>query len=140
LVKHGIEWRNSKTILGGKSRDPGYELKKRIEELRYNTTPADSVLLYQDEKGPIAAKRHTVVHHMVFDTSQDRKSTKDKMYSKCICGVYDHTNDQMYTHFYKNKTGDQFLDFIKRIDRKYDSSSIKQIFLVLDSASIHRSK
>ncbi len=27
LVKHGIEWRNSKTILG-KSRDPEYELKK----------------------------------------------------------------------------------------------------------------
>jgi len=45
----------------------------------------------------------------------------------------------MYTHSYKNKTGDQFLDFIKRIDRKYDSS-VKQIFLVLDNASIHRSK
>jgi transposase len=28
LVKHGIEWRNSKTVLG-KSRDPEYELKKR---------------------------------------------------------------------------------------------------------------
>lgn len=28
LVKYGIEWRNSKTILG-KSRDPEYELKKR---------------------------------------------------------------------------------------------------------------
>ncbi len=39
----------------------------------------------------------------------------------------------------KNKTGNQFLDFIKRVDRKYDSS-VKQIFLVLDNASIHRSK
>lgn len=28
LVKHGIEWRNSMTVLG-KSRDPDYELKKR---------------------------------------------------------------------------------------------------------------
>ena len=27
LIKHGIEWRNSKTVLG-KSRDPEYELKK----------------------------------------------------------------------------------------------------------------
>ena len=54
-------------------------------------------------------------------------------------GIYDHTNDQMYTHSYKNKTRDQFLDFIKRVDRKYDSS-VKQIFLVLDNASIHRSK
>ena len=31
--------------------------KKRIEELRYNP-PQDSVLLYQDEKGPIAAKTY----------------------------------------------------------------------------------
>ncbi|MDR4510500.1 MAG: helix-turn-helix domain-containing protein [Nitrososphaeraceae archaeon] len=29
LVKHGIEWRNSKMILG-KSRDPEYELKKIV--------------------------------------------------------------------------------------------------------------
>ena len=57
LVKYGIEWRNSKTVLG-KSRDPEYELKKkRIEELRYNP-PQDSVLLYQDEKGPIVAKTY----------------------------------------------------------------------------------
>jgi hypothetical protein len=27
LIRHGIEWRNSKTMLG-KSRDPEYELKK----------------------------------------------------------------------------------------------------------------
>lgn len=46
----------------------------------------------------------------------------------------------MYTHSYKYKTGKQFLDFIKRVDKKYDSSSVKQIFLVLDNASIHRSK
>ena len=41
---------------------------------------------------------------------------------------------------YKYKTGKQFLDFIKRVDKKYDSSSVKQIFLVLDNTSIHRSK
>ena len=45
----------------------------------------------------------------------------------------------MYTHSYRNKTGKQFLDFIKRIDRKYNLE-IKQIFLVLDNISIHRSK
>ena len=53
-------------------------------------------------------------------------------------GVYDHTNNQMWTHGYKKKTGEQFLDFIKRVDQKYDYS-IKQIFLVLDNVSIHRS-
>lgn len=44
----------------------------------------------------------------------------------------------MWTHSYKKKTGKQFLDFIKRVDQKYDYS-IKQIFLVLDNVSIHRS-
>ncbi len=41
----------------------------------------------------------------------------------------------MWTHPYKKKTGKQFLDFINRIDQKYDFS-VKQIFLVLDNISI----
>ena len=53
-------------------------------------------------------------------------------------GVYDYTNDQMWTHGYKKKTGKQFLDFIKRVDQKYDDN-IRQIFLVLDNISIHKS-
>ena len=44
----------------------------------------------------------------------------------------------MWTHGYRKKTGKQFLDFIDRIDKKYDSS-VKQIFLVLDNVSIHKS-
>jgi len=55
-----------------------------------------------------------------------------------VFGVYDYTNNQMRTHGYKQKTGKQFLDFIKRVDQKYDDS-IKQIFLVLDNVSIHKS-
>ena len=53
-------------------------------------------------------------------------------------GIYDHTNNQMRTHAYKQKTGKQFLDFIKRVDQKYDSN-VKQIFLILDNVSIHKS-
>ena len=45
----------------------------------------------------------------------------------------------MFTHCYKTKTSDQFIQFIKRVDSRYDSS-IKTIFVVLDNASIHRSK
>ena len=55
-----------------------------------------------------------------------------------VFGVYDYTNNQIWTHSYKKKTGKQFLDFIKRVDQKYDDS-IKQIFLVLDNVSIHKS-
>ena len=44
----------------------------------------------------------------------------------------------MWTHGYRKKTGKQFLDFIDRIDKKY-GSSVKQIFLVLDNISIHKS-
>ena len=38
----------------------------------------------------------------------------------------------------ERRTGKQFLDFIERVDQKYDSN-IKQIFLVLDNVSIHKS-
>lgn len=44
----------------------------------------------------------------------------------------------MWTHGYTKKTGKQFLDFIKRMDQKYEDS-IKQVFLVLDNVSIHKS-
>jgi hypothetical protein len=40
-----------------------------------------------------------------------------------VFGVYDHANNQMLTLSYKkHKTSKQFLDFIKRVDRKYDDS------------------
>ena len=54
-------------------------------------------------------------------------------------GAYDYTNNNMWTHSYRKKTGKQFLDFIKRIDQKYNDINIKQIFLILDNVSIHKS-
>ena len=53
-------------------------------------------------------------------------------------GVYYHTNNQMWTHGYRKKTGKQFLDFINRVDQKY-VSNIEKIFLVLNNISIHKS-
>ncbi len=55
-------------------------------------------------------------------------------------GAYDHTNDKMHVHCYRNKTWKQFVDFIKRVDRRYDDKDIKNIFLVLDNLSVHKSK
>ena len=57
----------------------------------------------------------------------------------CLVFMTTPTTYQIWTHSYKKKTGKQFLDFIKRVDQKYDYS-IKQIFLVLDNVSIHKSK
>jgi hypothetical protein len=34
-----------------------------IEDLRYGKLPLDSVLLYEDEKGPVKAKTYMVVPH-----------------------------------------------------------------------------
>jgi len=57
-----------------------------------------------------------------------------------VFGIYDYTNNKMWwTHSYKQKTGKQFLDFIKRVDQKYNDINIKQIFLILDNVSIHKS-
>ena len=96
----------------------------------------ESILLYQDEKGPIAAKTYGGISWSQVQSKVERAQKIKGILN--VFGVYDHTNDQMYTHSYRNKTGKQFLDFIKRIDRKYNSS-IKQIFLLLDNISIQRS-
>lgn len=96
----------------------------------------DSVLLYEDEKGPMVAKTYGGTSWS-FTQSKVSKAQKIKGILN-VFGVYDYTNDQMWTHGYKQKTGKQFLDFIKRVDRKYDDS-IKRIFLVLDNVSTHKS-
>jgi transposase len=56
-----------------------------------------------------------------------------------VFGIYDYTNDRMLTHCYQQKKSNQFIDFIERVDSFYDLN-IKRIFLVLDNASIHKSK
>ena len=109
--------------------------KKRIDDLRYSLPP-HSILLYEDEKGPIVAKTYGGTS---WSSTQSRVSKAQKTNGILnVFGVYDHTNNQMWTHSYKKKTGKQFLDFIKRVDQKYDDS-IKQVFLVLDNISIHKS-
>ena len=82
-------------------------------------------MLYQDEKGPIAAKTYGGISWSKVKSKVERAQKIKGILN--VFGVYDHTNDQMYTHSYRNKTGKQFLDFIKRIDRKYNLE-IKQIF------------
>jgi len=57
-----------------------------------------------------------------------------------VFGIYDYTNDRMLTHCYQQKKrSNQFIDFMNKVDSVYDSS-IKRIFMVLDNASIHKSK
>ncbi|MDX1372383.1 MAG: hypothetical protein R3321_07925 [Nitrososphaeraceae archaeon] len=65
------------------------------------------MLLYQDERGLIAAK----IYGGTYDVKHKRESTKIKVIFNTF-GVYDHTNDKMYIHCYRNKTSKQFIDFI----------------------------
>jgi hypothetical protein len=95
------------------------------------------VLLYEDEKEPIVVVK-TYGGVSWSSTTQSKVSKAQKI--KGILNVfivYNHTNNKMWTHGYKQNTGKQFLDFIKRVDQKYDCN-VKQIFLVLDNISIHK--
>jgi hypothetical protein len=56
-----------------------------------------------------------------------------------VFGAYDHTNDKIHVQCYKRKRGKQFVDFLKRIDKRYDKN-IQNIFVVLDNLSAHKSK
>ncbi len=86
--------------------------------------------MYEVEKGPLVAKTYGGTSWS-YIPSKISKAQKIKGILN-VCGVYDHTNNQMWTHGYKRKIGKQFLNFIKRVDQKYDYS-IKHIFLVLDN-------
>jgi transposase len=93
--------------------------------------------LYVDEKGPITAKTYG-------GTSWSSVQVKVEKAQKIkgilnVFGAYDHTNDKMHIHCYQKKTGKQFVDFLKRIDRRYNKN-IQNIFLVLDNLSVHKSK
>ena len=45
-----------------------------------------------------------------------------------------------YVHCYKKNTGKQFIDLLKRIDKRYDDKNIQNTFLVFDNLSVHKSK
>jgi hypothetical protein len=57
-----------------------------------------------------------------------------------VFGAYDHTTDKMYLQCYKKKTAKQFVDFLKRVDRRYYDKVIQNIFVVIDNLSGHKSK
>lgn len=96
------------------------------------------MLLFQDEKGPIAAKTYGGTSWCSTQAKIERAQKIKGILN--VFGFYDHTNDRMITHCYKNKKSKQFVDFIERVELLYHDSNIKNIFIVLDNASIHRSK
>ena len=49
------------------------------------------------------------------------------------------TQMMMHIQYYNKKTGKQFVDFLKRVARRYDKD-IQNIFLVLDNLWVHKSK
>lgn len=95
------------------------------------------MLLYVDEKGPVAAKTHGGTS---WSSTQVKVEKAQKIKGLLnVFGAFDYTNDKMHVHCYRNKTGKQFVDFLKGVDKRYDKN-IQNIFLVLDNLSAHKSK
>jgi transposase len=94
------------------------------------------VLLYVDEKGPVTAKTHGGTSWSSVQVKVEKAQKINGLLN--VFGAYDHTNDRMHVQCYRNKTGKQFVDFLKRVDRRYDKN-IQNIFLVLDNLSAHKS-
>jgi transposase len=111
--------------------------KKYIEQLRY-TTSSGSILLYEDENGPVAAKTHGGSSWSSTRVKIEKAQNLKRLLN--VVGAYDHTNDKVYVQCYKKKTGKQFIDFLKRIEKRSSNKNIQNIFLVLDNLSTHKSK
>ncbi len=96
------------------------------------------MLLYIDEKGPVAAKTHGGTSWSSVQVKVEKAQKINGLLN--VFGAYDHTNDKMHVQCYKRKTGKkQFVDFLKRVDKRYDKN-IQNIFVVLDNLSAHKSK
>ncbi|HXT83232.1 MAG TPA: hypothetical protein VN704_02705 [Verrucomicrobiae bacterium] len=48
-----------------------------------------------------------------------------------VFGAYDNTNDKMYMDYYQKKTGKQFIDFLKRVEKGYHENIQNISFLYL---------
>jgi hypothetical protein len=95
------------------------------------------VLRYVDEKRLVTAKTHGGTSWSSSVQVKVEKAQKKGLLN--VFGNYDHTNNKMYVHCYKKKTGKQFIDFLKRVDRRY-GKNIQNIFVVIDNLSAHKSK
>jgi hypothetical protein len=67
-------------------------------------------VLFQDEKGPIAAKTYGGPSWCSVQSKIERAQKIKGILN--VLGIYDHTNDKMFTHCYKKRNSHQFLDFI----------------------------
>ena len=95
------------------------------------------MLLYVDEKGPITAKTHGGTSWSSVQVKVEKAQKINGLLN--VFGAYDYTNDKIHVHCYRNKAGKQFVEFLKRVDKRYDNS-IQNIFLVIDNLSVHESK
>ena len=101
LLKHGIKYRQSKITLGY-SLDPEYHLKKkRIEELRYSNLSSDSDPALRGLERTDSSK-NIWRYILVLYTVSVSKAQKTKGILN-VFGIYDYTNDQMWTHGYKKE-------------------------------------
>jgi hypothetical protein len=144
LLKYKIKWRKSKAVLSNKRNNDlaEYDLKKSIFNSK-DTTHIYwfSVTIWRWKGTNNNSKDHWWFVIGVINTGKDREGSKDKRAAKNVFGAYYHTNDKMHVQCYKKKTGKQFVDFLKRVERRYDKDILKNIFLVLDNlSSVHKSK
>ena len=95
------------------------------------------MLLYLDEKGPITAKTHGGTSWSSVQVKVEKAQKIKGLLN--VFGAYDHTNDKIHVQCYRNKTAKVFIDFLKRVDKRYDKN-IQNIFVVLDNLSVHKSK
>ena len=61
--------------------------------------------LYVDEKGPVTAKTHGGTSWSSVQVKIEKAQKIDGLLN--VLGAYDHTNDKIHVHCYRNKTGKQ---------------------------------
>ena len=107
--------------------------KKRILDLE-EKPPDDGIIVYQDEKGYLEVKKYG---GRKLGTIPEKVNIRPKN-SKRVCafGVYIPSKDEVFIKCYNKKRSTQYIDFIKKLRKKYK----EKLYIIQDNSPIHLSK
>jgi transposase len=135
LRRMKIRWRRTKTWK--ESKDPEFLQKYRRIKRLYSRRPKGGRRLCVDEFGPLnllpraggclAGRGKKVERH--------RATYSRKGGVRHFLAAYDLENDKLYGWFYQRKTWEQFLDFVKKLRRRYRKGEV--LHIVMDNYGPH---
>lgn len=117
---------------------PTYDLWKATKRLLDRFLPADTLLLYVDEKGPLTVTRYG---GHCWGPKRFSMEVRQPIHGKFhLFGAYDPRADQIWLIPMDHKDSGEFCDALAKLWVQLDHRLWKRLLVIMDNASYHRSK